>query len=135
MQPHFTDLVPMLVCNDVRRSLEFYTQQLGFQTVAFDKSIGTSGFATIEMGQIRLMLTSPSYYKAPKAQPNEPLTDTIYYFYTEDVVELKRTLTANGVPSTDFKVRFYGLKEIEVIDPDGRILIFGQDTDEPPTPE
>ena len=125
----------MLVCNDVAVSVEFYTDKLGFKLVQFDRHIGTSGFATIEHGQIRFMLTSPSYYEAPKAKAGQPLTDTVYYFYTDDVVGLKERLTEKGVTSTDFKVRFYGLKEIEIQDPDGRLLIIGQDTDEPPTPE
>ena len=130
-----SDLVPMLVCNDVKQSYDFYTNMLGFEGVDFDPSIGLTGFATIEFGSIRLMLTSPSYYQAPSAQDGKPLTDTIYYYYTDDVIGLKRQFDDRGIETSDLKVRFYGLKELEIQDPDGRLLIFGEDTDEPPTPE
>jgi len=30
---------------------------------------------------------------------------------------------------------FYGLKEFEMLDPEGHMMIFGQETDEPTTPE
>lgn len=130
-----SDFIPMLICNNVEDSIAFYTKNLGFEVVNYDREIGTSGFATIENGTIRFMMASPSFYKAPKGKVGDPLTDTIQYFYTDDVVALKQRLENNGVPSTDFKVRFYGLKEIEIQDPDGRLLIIGQDTDEPPTPE
>lgn len=129
------DFIPMLICNNVEESIAFYTANLGFEVVNYDKEIGTSGFATIENGSIRLMMASPSFYEAPKGKIGKPLTDTIQYFYTDDVVALKHRLDENGISSTDFKVRFYGLKEIEIQDPDGRLLIIGQDTDEPPTPE
>ncbi len=36
---------------------------------------------------------------------------------------------------SELRVTFYGMKEFEVRDPDGHILWFGQETDDPPTPE
>ena len=125
----------MLVCNDVRKSLEFYTNHLGFEKVNYEESIGLTGFASLELGSIKLMLCSPSYYDAPQQQGDKPLTDSLYYYYVSDVQSLKDRLERAGVFSTDIKVRFYGLKEVETRDPDGRILIFGEETDEPPDPE
>jgi uncharacterized glyoxalase superfamily protein PhnB len=96
--------------------------------------IGTSGWASLERGAIRLMLASPSYIPTPK--PNEgQLSEVLFYFYTDDVVGLRDHITECGHPVSDFAVRFYQMKEIELTDPEGHILIFGQDTDEPPTPE
>jgi len=53
----------------------------------------------------------------------------------EDVVALHGSLKQAGHAVSDPAVRFYGMKEIELVDPDGHVLIFAQDTDEPPTPE
>ena len=62
------DFIPMLICNNVEESIAFYTANLGFEVVNYDKEIGTSGFATIENGSIRLMMASPSFYEAPKGK-------------------------------------------------------------------
>ena len=42
---------------------------------------------------------------------------------------------AKGHEVSDLAVRFYGMKEFELLDPDGHVLVFGQETDEPVTPE
>ena len=125
----------MMVCNDVAKTRDFFVRDLGFDLVNFDPSIGRTGFASVESGKSRVMLCSPSYYAAPKRSGAKPLTDTLYYFYIEDLLKLYKDLKNKGIKVSDPAVRFYGLKEVEVLDPDGRILIFGQETDEPPTPE
>lgn len=82
------------------------------------------------------MLTSASYLKAPQKNADGTLdSDVIHYFHCEDVVGIRTHLENAGVSVSDFYVRFYGKKEIEFPDPDGRLLIFGEDTDEDPTPE
>ena len=125
----------MLICNDVQSSIRFYVDVLGFRVVGRMDDVGNSGWASLESGSTSLMLTSPSYYPPPKRRGSNPLTDTLQYFYTDDVLSLKHRIESKGVRVSDCVVRFYGMKEIEVHDPDGRILIFGQDTDESPTPE
>jgi uncharacterized glyoxalase superfamily protein PhnB len=57
----------------------------------------------------------------------------IYYFYLEDVVALHGEIRRKGFRASDLRVTFYGMKEFELRDPDGHILWFGQETDEPPT--
>lgn len=133
--PSFTNLVSMLICNDVQKSIQFYVDVLGFRVTGRMDDVGNTGWASLDNGTISLMLASPSYYSAPQQQGSEPLTDTLHYFYTDDVVSLKYLIETKGVQVSNCVVRFYGMKEIEVQDPDGRLLIFGQDTDEPPTPE
>jgi uncharacterized glyoxalase superfamily protein PhnB len=53
----------------------------------------------------------------------------------EDVVALHAEAKGKAFQVSDLRVTFYGMKEFEVRDPDGHILWFGQETDEPPTPE
>lgn len=129
------DFSPILVCNDVSSSLAFYVDKLGFELINFDQSLGRSGFASIRLGKLQFMLTSASYYAPPKRTGSDPLTDTIYYFYTDDIGALRDRFIAKDIECGEFAIRFYRMKEFEVQDPDGRILIFGQETDEPPTPE
>ncbi len=123
----FLDLVPMLLCADVQASIRFYTDVLGFEVASRDDSIGGSGFATVQNGKARLMLASPTYVPAnPKAEDGR-FTQANYYFYVEDAEALRQAVMDAGWPATECVDRFYGLKEFEVADPDGHVLLFGQD--------
>jgi uncharacterized glyoxalase superfamily protein PhnB len=89
---------------------------------------------SLRNGSARLMLASPSYVPmAPRI--NGRHTSVFYYFYPEDVAALHASLVEAGREVTDLVVRFYGMKEFELTDPDGHVLVFGQETDESPTPE
>ena len=132
--PSITELVPMMICKDVQATIKFYQDILAFEILERMDDVGTSGWASLERGTVRLMLASPSYIPAPKPVQGQ-LSEVLFYFYTEDVVELREHIVQQGYPVGDFAVRFYQMKEIELTDPEGHVLIFGQDTDEPPTPE
>lgn len=128
--------VPMLVCKDVQASIKFYRDLLGFEVADRMDDVGLTGWASLTRGTNRLMLTSASYLKAPEKKDDGSLdSDVIHYFHCKDVVGIRNHLTGAGISVSDFYVRFYGKKEIEFSDPDGRLLIFGEDSDEEPTPE
>jgi hypothetical protein len=57
----------------------------------------------------------------------------IYYFYPEHVAALHADAKQKDLQVGDWRVTCYGMKEFEARDPDGHILWFGQETDEPPT--
>ena len=128
--------VPMLVCADVQASIRFYRDILGFEIADRMDDVGLTGWASLTRGPNRIMLTSASYLKAPEKNTDGSLhSDVIHYFHCEDVVGIHTHLKNAGVSVSEFFVRFYQKKEIEFRDPDGRLLIFGEDTDEEPTPE
>lgn len=132
--PSITELVPMMMCNDVQATIDFYCDVLGFEVSDRMDNVGASGWASLERGPVRIMLASPTYIPSPQPT-NGKLEEVLFYFYTEDVVQLRNHIDEKGYPVSDFAVRFYQMKEIELIDPEGHVLIFGQDTNEPPTPE
>ncbi len=122
----------MMICRDVPASIRFYTEQLGFEVANRDDSVGRSGFASLRNGPVQIMLASPTYLpEAPRVEGRYP--QAIYYFYVPAVSELHQKLKDNGVAVSDLRVTFYGLKEFELVDPNGHVLYFGQDTDEPQT--
>ncbi|MCY4095901.1 MAG: VOC family protein [Gammaproteobacteria bacterium] len=128
--------VPMLVCTDVQASIKFYCDLLGFEVADRMDDVGLTGWASLTRGTNRIMLTSASYLKAPEKNEDGSLdSDVIHYFHCEDVVGIHSHLKNAGISVSDFYVRFYRKKEIEFFDPDGRLLIFGEDTEEEPTPE
>ena len=124
----FLDLVPLLICQDVPAQLRFYTEVLGFEVQGRDDGIGGSGFATVGNGPTRVMLASPTYVpRAPQVEGRYPQSN--YYFYVDDADGLRAAVVAAGWPATDCVDRFYGLREFEVVDPEGHVLLFGQDLD------
>ena len=125
---------PILICQDVQKTIRFYTEVLDFEVIGRMDDVGRTGWASLERNGIQLMLASPSYIKQPEPIDGR-LSETLYYFYTDDVESIHARLIEANLSPSDFAVRFYQMKEIEVIDPEGHILIFGQETNEPPTPE
>jgi len=127
-------LVPMLVCDDVQESIRFYTEVLGFKVDGRLDHVGRSGWASLNNGRSSLMLTSAhSAAEFRDATGRHP--QALYYFYPDDVVALRDSVIAKGYACSELAVRFYRMKEFEMTDPSGHVLVFGQDTDEPPTPE
>ena len=53
-----------------------------------------------------------------------------YYFYVEDAEALRQAVVDRGWQATECVKRFYGLLEFEVVDPDGHVLLFGQDLED-----
>ncbi len=123
----FVDLVPMLICADVPASVRFYCDVLGFEVVDRMDDVGATGFASLRNGKAMVMLASPTYIpRAPRVEGRYP--QAMYYFYVEDVDALRRSVVDAGGPATECVDRFYGLREFEVVDPEGHVLLFGQDT-------
>jgi uncharacterized glyoxalase superfamily protein PhnB len=127
-------LTPMLMCKDVQTVITFYTDVLGFTVNGRMDNIGTSGCAVLQNGPATIMLTSPSYI--PRAELTDGrFTQSTHYYYVKDVVGLEARVRDKGYETSELMVRFYGLKECEMLDPEGHMMTFRQETDEPPTPE
>lgn len=132
--PRMKRLVPMLICDDTPASIRFYTEVLGFQVTGRMDELGKSGWASLQQGGTQVMLASPHYFPDPiKVDGRYP--QLVLYFYPDDVVELHQAVRDAGYEASDLVVRFYGMKEFELIDPSGHMLVFGQESDDEPTRE
>ncbi len=117
----------MLMCADVPASMRFYRDVLGFEVVDRMDDVGATGFASLRNGKAMVMLASPSYIpRAPMVEGRYP--QSLYYCYVEDADALRQAVVDAGWPATECVDRFYGLREFEVVDPEGHVLLFGQDT-------
>lgn len=122
----FTALVPLLMCNDVPAQIRFYIEVLGFTVVDRMDDVGASGFAALQNGGASVMLASPTYVpKAPLVGDRHP--QSACYIYVRDVAALRRRVVDAGWPATECVDRFYGLREFEVVDPEGHVLLFGEE--------
>jgi len=123
------ELVPILVCDDVQESIRFYTSVLGFTITGREDDIGKTGWAYLNHGRVQIMLASPSYLPDPiKVKGYYP--QALFYFYPDNVVELHASLKEQGHPVGDLTVRGYGMREFQMIDPSGHVLVFGEDAGE-----
>ena len=119
-------LTPMLMCDDVQASIEFYTDALGFTTHDRMDNIGKSGWAMLKHGSVELMLASPTYIPEG-VQVDGRFPQVLFYFYPDDVAALRAALIEKGHSPGELEDRFYGMREFEIVDPSGHVLVFGQD--------
>lgn len=129
-------LTPMLNVADIERSLNFYQAVAGFEPVSPRDALEQWRWAHARAGDCELMLSESGGPASPPAPADAAEDDgwpAIYYFYPEDVTALHGEIRRRGFRPSDLRVTFYGMKEFELRDPDGHILWFGQQTDEPHT--
>jgi uncharacterized glyoxalase superfamily protein PhnB len=124
-------LVPMLNVSDIDDSLDFYRRACGFEVVSDPAAVREWRWATIRSGYTELML-SESLRKPVESKILDPHIETdwpaIFYFYPDDVVGLYAHVIAEGFEPTPLQVTVYGMREFSLIDPDGHVLSFGQES-------
>lgn len=123
------DLIPILICEDVQVSIEFYTTVLGFSVTGREDELGKTGWASLNQGAVQIMLASPTYLPEPiKVEGYYP--QALFYFYSENVEYLHMVLREQGHKVGALTERAYGMKEFQMIDPSGHVLVFGEDVEE-----
>lgn len=114
--------LPLLFTSDIERSRAFYCDQLGFTLTNRHDPDGTLTWCMLAMEGARIMLEQCDTDRlAGLAQQR---SDIALYFLCEDVDGLHERFVANGVDLEPPCVAFYGMKQLEVRDPDGRLLCF-----------
>ena len=58
---------------------------------------------------------------------------SINLYVDESVEEFHARLKEQGVAVSELHIAFYGVKQFDLRDPTGYMLVIGQPTDEPPT--
>lgn len=116
-----TRCMPVLQVADVKRSMAFYCDRLGFI------SNGTWGdgpnFAIVQFGRVTIALD--------RSQGDGPIPVNQYwaaYLYVEDADALSARFREHGVEILRGpEDTFYGSRDFDIRDPDGHILAFGHD--------
>ena len=113
---------PLLFTSDIERSRVFYCDQLGFTlTNRYDPG-GKLSWCMLAMEGARIMLEQADPERLAGLAQNR--SDIALYFLCEDVDVLHERFVTNGVDLEPPFVAFYGMKQLEVRDPDGRCLCF-----------
>jgi uncharacterized glyoxalase superfamily protein PhnB len=125
MIEHLEPAVPLLQVFDMQRSLKFYRDVLGFETV---QQTDHDWWAMIRLGSATLMLNTAYEDNArpPVPDPQRVLghKDVSLYFDFDDLDALYAHLKANGCDVRPPADTSYGLRQLNVTDPDGYELCF-----------
>jgi catechol 2,3-dioxygenase-like lactoylglutathione lyase family enzyme len=111
----------ILSSTNVDASIDFYEGGLGFSCAGkWTNDDGSTSFAIVKLDQITLGLQRADQVSAGTAWAA--------YLYVADIAAYRDQIQANAVRlHRDLETRFYGCQDLDVQDPDGNILCFGQD--------
>jgi len=113
-------LTPMLRTKDLKASVEFYTNVLGFECESLSDEWG---WASLSRDEVDLMLATPNAHEPF----DKPAFTGSLYFRVNDVDAMWERLKGRGkvcYPIEDFE---YGMREFAIYDNNGYLLQFGQE--------
>ncbi len=110
--------VPTLRVEDAMRSVAFYGEQLGFkEDWRHQHAPALPWFVSLSRDGLSVFLT----------EHPECAAGALVYFYVADVDDLFRAFGARGAVTEQAPVdRPWGMREMQIRDPDGNRLRFGQ---------
>ncbi len=120
--PELKNVRSVLAVNDLKESVEFYREKLGF-TVDFE----VDGWSFLSRDQFRLMLGH-----CADAVPAREINDHSWFAYVivEAIDDLHREYRDRGVAHLqDPEDKPWGLREFGVTSPEGHRIVFGQELD------
>ena len=125
-------LTPNLIVSDVRRSLEFYRDVLGFTVAVTVPEAEPFVFAIVQSGPVEIFLNAPEPAIAEyPAFKDRPIGGTLTLF-----VEVTNIALAHATLQDKVKIvmpiehKWYGSTEFAFEDPDGYLITFAE-RDEP----
>jgi catechol 2,3-dioxygenase-like lactoylglutathione lyase family enzyme len=121
-------LTPNLMVEDVARTLAFYVDVLGFETVMTLPETAPFGFAIVRRDQVELMFQSrQSLSENVPALTGAPIgASQTFYIEVTGLRELYESLRGKVETVVDLHTTFYGTQEFYFRDLNGYILSFSE---------
>ena len=114
--------IPLVSVSDMRRSLAFYVDALGFEVVSRWPDEDPPGWAALGSGGARLMLrTGHARRRVDPSHTNGPVTLSLY---VEGLDAFREDLQRAGLRCGNVERLFYGAREFYLRDPDGNEIAF-----------
>lgn len=127
-------MIPLLVVYDMRRSVAFYRDVLGFEIESSWEPDGHFYWAQLKCGETRLMLNAEFEDEERRPEHERPHSqDATFCFYPHDVVALREAIIGRGGSPGKLQQTHYEHTQFELHDPDGYKLMFTQETKETST--
>ena len=116
---NFSHAATIFPVEDISRSLEFYTEKLGFENT-FDWGDPVT-YAVLKKDGVSIHITLKVDNHVPSKE------HCALYVFVHNVEEIYRQCMKNKVPILGKpEVRDFKMKDFDIIDPDGYILSFGK---------
>lgn len=126
--PEIVGLCPLLQVFDMRRSLLFYCDTLGFEVVQQSPAGANPDWVWLRQGAAELMLNTMFELEERPPQMDSGRVsahhDTALYMNTSDVGGAYAFLLSRGVPADVPVTRCYGMRQTYFHDPDGYMICF-----------
>ena len=114
---------PLLQVFDMAASIRFYRDLLGFEVVRTSRPGDQFDWAWLELGSAQLMLNTAyeSDQRPPAPDPARVAAhgDTALYFRCPDLDSAYAHLRARGLEVAAPVIRPYGMRQLQLSDPDG----------------
>ena len=122
----FNRLTPRYPTTDIPALIDFYTNRLEFEVCVLWPSPEAPQFCAMERDGTRI-----GFY-FDEAATEHPLRMEVR-IEMEGVLDMHASLSCIMEVAWGPEVYSFGCREFAVLDPDGRMLIFSEPTDDPPT--
>lgn len=116
-------LTPMLYTTDLKGTVDFYVQTLGFNCKSLEMEWG---WASVISDNIEIMFSLPN----DQIPFDKPTFTGSFYFKTDQVDELWEKLKGKSNIAYPLEIFDYGMKEFAIHDNNGYLLQFGQEINE-----
>jgi uncharacterized glyoxalase superfamily protein PhnB len=118
--PSFLTIVPVLKVADLPRSLEFYTNVLGFTVAWQAENDGGGENAMLQAGQTSVLLSTGSHLG------DKPQFTGTLYFNMSDVRQFFEEIKGQVEVVWPLEIMDYGQQEFGIRDRDGYVLAFAE---------
>jgi len=126
----FKDATPNLMVKNVKKTVDFYTNILGFNLIASVPETGDWVFAIVQSGNIMFMFQEENSLKEEYPQLSRFSPDgggLTFYIHVTDIHALYEKLKDKVTIAKDLHQTFYGATDFAIEDCNGYILTFSQD--------
>jgi len=119
-------ITPIIEVLDLKESIEFYSQKLGFELEGVYPETGDPCWASLAHGDTHLMMS----IRNARSPAENPIFTGTFYFYPDDVDAAWEALKDAVEVEYPIETFEYGMREFGIRDCNGYLLQFGQGTDE-----
>ena len=120
------DISPLLAVRDVKKTIDFYTNSLGFKLGMTFPDAANPEYADLTKDGMTLMFIPAQDLGIGEAE-KRGVGVNLYMQIDGDIDEYYQELKQRGAPiATDIKDEPYGIRDFSVVDPDGYELTFNQ---------
>ena len=120
------NVTPLLQVYDMRKSVAWYCEEIGFELVQKHEPDGHLYWAMLKLGDATIMLNSRFEDDQRPATPpgHTGHGDVTLYFHCPNVDETYEIIRAKVPNVKPPQVTYYGMKQLTITDPDGFELCF-----------